>query len=162
MEVIFIFSIIISVVFLVISNVGFLIYHLYLRREKENNSRLLNVLFGDFAMNLQCTGVLVFCKLLAQIHHQSQLCIVHKIWRLLAANQFLSFGFICLATVLRVRNPTLYLEASIKWIYWRYLLMNLALAASINLFVEYNCGFDWSCSEESKTCEQSILGPMII
>ena len=58
MEVIFIFSIIISVVFLVISNVGFLIYHLYLRREKENNSRLLNVLFGDFAMNLQGTGVL--------------------------------------------------------------------------------------------------------
>ena len=58
---------VVAVVLTIITNLMFTMYHLYMRRKSEYQTRLLNILFCHLAVTLQCCSLINVLTILSQL-----------------------------------------------------------------------------------------------
>ena len=98
---------------------------MYLIKDEENSSRLLNVFYGHYALTLQLSSffvmiAVVFESFVETIYIAEEkgnyfACIVNRFRLLLICMIVMEQVEISIATILRQYKPTLYLRISLKW-----------------------------------------------
>ena len=106
-------------------NVLFTLYHMYMMKDEENSSRLLNIFYGHYALTLQLSSfflmIAVFFESIsepivaAEENGDNFACIVNRIRLLLVCMMLVEQIEITIATILRHFKPTIYLRISLKW-----------------------------------------------
>ena len=107
-------------------NFLFTLYHLYMKKDEENCSRLLNVFYGHYALTLQLSSLFVMIAVGFESFSEETIataedrgnhfaCVVNRIRLLLVCMIVLEQIEISIATVLRQYKPTIYLRISLKW-----------------------------------------------
>ena len=67
----------VAVVLTIMTNLMFTMYHLYMRRKSEYQTRLLNILFCHLAVTLQACSLLNLATVLSQLGNIIQMNIFH-------------------------------------------------------------------------------------
>ena len=106
-------------------NVLFTLYHMYMMKDEENSSRLLNVFYGHYALTLQLSSFFLMIAVLfesisepivaAEENGNSFACIVNRFRLLLVCMMLVEQIEITIATILRHLKPAIYLRISLKW-----------------------------------------------
>ena len=118
----------------------FSIYLAYLWRTETHDSRLLNVLYGNLAVNMQLLS-LFFVSTIVLVVMDTDIVLDNTISFLeeerifVETNQALLLAQLTLATCARVWRPGLYLALSLKWRNGWTLLLNLTLVTGFLAWV---------------------------
>ena len=141
----------------------FSIYLAYLWRTETHDSRLLNVLYGNLAVNMQLLS-LFFVSTIVLVVMDTDIVLDNTISFLeeerifVETNQALLLAQLTLATCAKVWRPGLYLALSLKWRNAWTLLLNLTLVTGFLAWVGVPDG------EEDATIDQLMvtLGSVIL
>ena len=131
-------------------NFLFTLYHLYMKKDEENSSRLLNVFYGHYAMTLQLSSFFILIAVVfesfnepivvAEENGDNFACVVNRFRLLLVCMMLVEQIEVTAATLLRHWKPDVYLKISLKW--FPKLGMVFLLFVSFIIFMAYISVFD--------------------
>ena len=118
----------------------FSIYLAYLRRTETHDSRLLNVLYGNLAVNMQLLSLFFVSTIVLVVMdtdsvENNTISFLEEERIFVETNQALLLAQLTLATCARVWRPGLYLALSLKWRNAWTLLLNLVLVTGFLAWV---------------------------
>ena len=121
-------------------------------KDKENNYRLLNVLYTHLAVILQFYNVYFLTNVVKNefsLEHEA-FCYLDEARFYVIIVHALTFFLITAAVLFKHFKPARYLDMSLTWNSWSVLAGKLALAALIFLMMKASCGFASPC--DNKQC----------
>ena len=119
------FILILSFICFLVCNIIFTLYHMYMMKDEENSSRLLNVFYGQYALTLQLSSFFLMMAVVfesfvdpiwtAEEKGDNFVCIVNRFRLLIVCMILVEQIEISVATLLRHWKPSIYLQTSLKW-----------------------------------------------
>ena len=144
------FIFILSFICFICCNLIFTLYHMFMMKDEENSSRLLNVFYGQYAFTLQLSSLFLMIAMVfetfvdtifnAEEKGDSFACVVNRFRLLFVCMMFVEQIEITIATLLRHWKPSIYLQISLKW-YPKIGFVSLVFV-SFNIFVIFISVFD--------------------